>query len=76
MRAHRSERRLPLVWIRAANWLGPRGSSCGSWVLRAGRAVNDTAQKARAVTLRALFPKCWYGGAYDILSDTPSTSLA
>ncbi len=36
------------MWIRAANWLG------AAWiqlrVLRAGRAVNDTAQKARAVT--------------------------
>ncbi len=36
------------MWIRAANWLGPRGSSLR--VSRAGRAVNDTAQKARAVT--------------------------
>ncbi len=35
VRAHRSERRLSLVWIRAANWLGPRGSSCGSCALGA-----------------------------------------
>ncbi len=48
VRAHRSERRLSLVWIRAANWLGLRGIQLR--VLRAGRAVNDTAQKARAVT--------------------------
>ncbi len=35
VRAHRSERRLSLVWIRAVNWLGPRGSSCGSCALGA-----------------------------------------
>ncbi len=41
-RAHASERKLSPVWIRAANWLGLRGSGCGSG--------HDTAQKVRAVT--------------------------
>ncbi len=41
-RAHVSERKLSPVWIHAANWLGLRGSSCGSCALSAQGAQGMT----------------------------------